>query len=79
MMNAPVKQVPRTKDHYFKIEATKIDNENIPETEVNITLFTNRVFIIITQLDKMGTIVFLFDLNVGIIKIDKWRIREPKS
>jgi len=60
MMNPQTKQVPRTKDHYFKIEATKIDGEEIPETEVNITLFTNRIFVIITQLDKLGTMVFFF-------------------
>ncbi len=52
-------QVIKAKENYFKIDSITIDNETVPETEVNITLFSNRVFVVITQLNKLGTMVFL--------------------
>ena len=55
----------RPAENYFKIDSFNVDTETIPETEVNITLFSNRVFVIITQLNKLGTMVSIF-LNFSL-------------
>lgn len=59
MMNMLYPEVPRPKEHTFKVEAIKIEDEEVPETEVSITVFSNRLFVVITQINKMGTMVRL--------------------
>lgn len=58
-MNIAYQETPRPKEHYFKVEAIKVEDEEIPETEVSITVFSNRLFVVITQINKMGTMVRL--------------------
>ena len=57
MMNSGSKEIQKPKELYFEIEAFKIDEHEVPKTEVKITNFSNRIFIIITQLNKLGSMV----------------------
>ena len=60
MMNTPSSQIPRPGEVIFSVPATKVDDQEVPETQVNVTVFSNRILAIITQMDKMGTMVYLF-------------------
>ena len=58
MMNNPSPQIPRPGEVIFSVPATKVGDEEVPETQVIINVFSNRIFTVITQMDKMGTMVY---------------------
>jgi hypothetical protein len=53
------KEIAKPKEIYLSIDAAKIGEEEIPMTEIKVTNFSNRIFIIVTQLNKLGVMVRL--------------------
>lgn len=51
------KPIPKPREVYITIEPNKIDDDEIPQTEIKMSHYSNRVLIIITQLNKLGVMV----------------------
>ena len=52
------------KQQIFEIKSLKIDDKDVSDIEVFMTNYSNRILIIISQINKLGTFVILINLSI---------------